>query len=247
MQWIGSREVAFILANAPDLPAPPADWLAKARTKIFQDPVDGADLSSYITAVSYNKASLTGNIFGPYTTNAKRPDGSWDLGEATGRIINAARAAGVVPGIKYFCVIFTDHRPAPAWAFYSSSGGSCYVDMIDGLGVIAMENLHVITQFGDLYGIPDSPDAFDVMACSCGTHPSSFTKIELGWVDPDTVITVPMGTPSRSITLHALGSSVDLSPTPNRAHGIMVPTSVSSHYYLIEARLRVDRYERTTP
>jgi len=90
MQWIGSREVAFILANASDLPAPPADWLAKARTKIFHDPVDGADLSSYITAVSHNKASLTGDIFGPYTTNAKRPDGSCDVGEATGRIINAA-------------------------------------------------------------------------------------------------------------------------------------------------------------
>jgi hypothetical protein len=247
MQWIGSREVGSLLANAPELPPPPTDWVAQAYAMIFEDPNNRADLASYISTVSYHKASLTGDIFGPFTTNAKRPDGSWDLGEATGRIVAAAQAAGGVQGIKNFCVIFTDH-PGPSWAFWApSGGGSCYVDMRSGLGVIAMENLHVIAAFGDLYGIPDSPGAFDVMDCACGTHPSAFTKIELGWLSPKAVVTIPPGTLSKSVTLHALGSPLALAPTPDRAHAIVAPVVPGLQYYIAEARLRVDKYEQNTP
>jgi hypothetical protein len=244
--WIGSREVAFVLASAPELPAPPPNWEAAARAKLFYDPATGADFRSYIRTVSYGKARLLGDVYGPYPVVAKRPDGSWDIGNAMDQAIAAAVATGLVGGVNYFCVVFTDH-PGPSWAFWSAGGGRCYVDMLDPLGVVAMENLHVLTQFGDLYGIADSPGGFDVMDCACGTHPSSFTKLSFGWLDPSEVVSIPAGTPSQSQTVHALSSPISTASTPGRAYVIKAPSASAQRYHLIEARLRTDIYERPTP
>jgi len=144
--WIGAKEVAFLLARAPELPAPPADWEDQARRKIFYDPVDRADLRSYVQTVSFGKARLVGDVYGPFQVTAKRADGSWDIGGAMDQAVAAATAGGQLAGISYFCVVFTDH-PGPSWAFWGSAGGRCYVDMLVPLGVLAMENLHVLTQF----------------------------------------------------------------------------------------------------
>jgi hypothetical protein len=65
------------------------------------------------------------------------------------------------------------------------------VDLGQPLGVWAMEVTHMVTRFGDLYGIPDSPGRYDVTDCSCGTHPSSYTKYALGWLDNTNSIDVP--------------------------------------------------------
>ncbi len=244
--WLGTKEVAFLLAHAPELPVPPADWEAQARRKIFYDPVDHADLRSYVKTVSFGKARLVGDVYGPFQVTAKRPDGSWHIGGAMEQAVAAATAGGQLSGVSYFCVIFTDH-PGPSWAFWGAAGGSCYVDMLDPLGVLAMENLHVLTQFADLYGIPDSPGAFDVMDCSCGTHPSVFTKLNLGWIDAGTVATVPASSGVASLTVHALSQPLSAASTPGRVHAIRLPSAASSGYYLVEARVRTDRYEAATP
>ena len=245
VQWIGSREVAFVLASAPELPPPPANWESQARAKLFYDPSSKGDFRSYIRTVSYGKARLLGDVYGPYAVTAKRPDGSWDIGNAMDQAISSAQSTGLVDGVNYFCVVFTDH-PGPSWAFWSAGGGRCYVDMLDSLGVIAMENLHVLTQFGDLYGIPNSPGGFDVMDCACGTHPSAFTKLSFGWLNPSDVITVAAGTPSHTRTLHALGSPLSAATTPGRAYVVKAPSASAQQYYLVEARLRVDQYESVT-
>ena len=242
--WIGSKEVAFLLAQAPELPAPPPNWEASARQRIFFDATNGADLRSYIRTVSYEKARLVGDVYGPFQVTAKRPDGSWDIGGAMDQAISAATANGALAGVAYFCVVFTDH-PGPSWAFWNS--GHCYVDMIAPLGVFAMENLHVLTKFGDLYGIPDSPGRFDVMDCACGTHPSAYTKLNFGWLDPATVATVASSSGINTLTLHALSSPISSAPTPGRVHAVKLPTPTASQYYLVEARLRTDRYESATP
>jgi hypothetical protein len=244
--WIGSREIAFILAEAPELPPPPTNWEAAARVKLFHDLATGGDFRTYIRTVSYGKARLLGDVYGPYTVVAQRLDGSWDIGNAMDQAISSAVATGLVGGVNYFCVVFTDH-PGPSWAFWSAAGGRCYVDMLDPLGVIAMENLHVLTQFGDLYGIADGPGGFDVMDCACGTHPSSFTKLNFGWLDPSEVVNVPAGTPTQSQTLHALSSPISAASTPGRAHAIKAPSASAQRYHLIEARLRTDAYESSTP
>src|SRR5215211_3019107 len=72
MTWIGSRDIAFVLAEVtggPGIPPPPPDWEAQARRRIFYDPDSGVDrsLRAYIRAVSYGMARLTGEVYGPYT------------------------------------------------------------------------------------------------------------------------------------------------------------------------------------
>ncbi|HET7091363.1 MAG TPA: hypothetical protein VFL17_22245 [Anaerolineae bacterium] len=262
MAWNGSREVAFILADVPDFPRPPAEWERRVRERTFYDPVTGADLRAFIRAVSYGRARLTGDIYGPFNVAlARNPDGSVHLGVTMDNAIRAAQ--GLIEGYLYACIVFTQ-SPGPAWAFWgyspgyfyspqhqqypstytSTITGTCYVDTDDPLGVWAMENLHAITQFGDLYGISDSPGAFDVMDCSCGTHPSSFTKSKLGWLDGSEVVVIPPGTPARTVTLQALGS-------PRRPGSVyaakLTSTTGSQRYFLVEARMRVDRYENATP
>jgi hypothetical protein len=244
--WIGAKEVAFLLAQAPELPAPPANWEARARERIFFDAVNASDLRSYISTVSYGKARLVGDVYGPYQVAAQRPDGSWDIGNAMDQAIAAATAGGQLAGVTYFCVVFTDH-PGPSWAFWGSGSGRCYVDMFDPLGVIAMENLHVLTEFPDLYGIPDSPGGFDVMDCSCGTHPSAYTKLNFGWLDAASVATVAPSSGAATLTLHALSSPLSTAPGPGRVHAIKLPSAAATQYYLVEARLRTDRYESSTP
>jgi hypothetical protein len=244
--WNGSREVAFVLARAKELPIPPADWEDQVRARAFFDPAAAADLRGYVRAASYGKARLVGDVYGPFDVTAKRANGSWDIGNAMDQAVDAAIATGTVTGVTYFCVVFTD-LPGPSHAFWNAGGGRCYVDMAAPPGVWAMENLHILTQFADLYGIPDSPGGFDVMDCACGTHPSAFTKANFGWLDPGAVTTVPPGKFSGQITLHALGSPLAQAPTPGRMHAIKVPAPTGQQYHLIEARLRVDQYEATTP
>jgi hypothetical protein len=121
----------------------------------------------------------------------------------------------------------------------------CQVHMEELVGVWAMEILHAITWFGDLYQTSEHPGGFDNMACSCGTHPSTFTKLQLGWLDPAQVVIVPAGE-QRVHTLHAVG--LVQPPPPGRVTAVRVPSkSSSARYFLAEARLRVDQYERTTP
>jgi len=232
--WIGAKEVAFLLAQA------------RARRKIFYDPVDGADLRSSVQAASIGTARLVGDVYGPYEVIAKRPDGSWDIGGSDQAVAAAATAGGQLAGISYVCVAFTDH-PCATRAFWGGAGGRCYVDMLVPLGVLAMENLQVLKQFPDLYGIPDRPGGFNVMDCCCGTHPSAFTKLSFGWIDPGTVATVSAGCGTANLPLQAVSQPLSSAPTPGRVHAVKVPAATGSGYHLIEARLRTDRYETTTP
>jgi hypothetical protein len=266
MSWIGSREIAFILAEVtggPGIPPPPPDWEALARSRIFYDPdaTSGVDLSlrAYIRAVSYGMARLTGEVYGPYTVPWDRNGCGWTMDNAiraAGRPDpdNAANRAtlasqGSITGYSYACIVYPG-GPCDGWAFWnvgpgayypgSTLTGACYVDMEAGLGIWAMENTHVVTGFGDLYGIPDSPGNFDNMACSCGTHPSSFTKMKMGWVNPRVIPVSPSDT---TVTLHALSRPLE----EGREHAVRIPSQSSLAYLLVEARLRTDPYERSTP
>ena len=51
------------------------------------------------------------------------------------------------------------------------------------VGVWAMELIHGLTGFGELYPFGGDMSGFDEMACSCGTHLSAYTKAAIGWLD----------------------------------------------------------------
>ncbi len=81
------------------------------------------------------------------------------------------------------------------------------------------------------------------MACRCGTHPSTFTKWKLGWLDPSDIVTAPAYTAS-TFTLHAL--ELLQPPPPGRVTAVRIPSTISQRYFLVEARLRIDPYDRPT-
>src|SRR4029453_7518465 len=113
--------------------------------------------------------------------------------------------------------------------------------MLEGVGVWAMEFMHSLTGFADLYPFGGNMGAFDEMACSCGTHPSAYTKAAIGWLDPAAVPQHPGGTGGDN--LHAGGV---LHPPPSgRAAAVRVGSQVP--YLMVEARRRVDQFDRGVP
>ena len=72
--------------------------------------------------------------------------------------------------------------------------------MREGVGVWAMELIHGLTGFGDLYPFGGDMGGFDEMACSCGTHPSAYTKAAIGWLDPAAIVAAPAARGSTSCT-----------------------------------------------
>ena len=70
--------------------------------------------------------------------------------------------------------------------------------MAEGVGVWAMELTHVLAYYMDLYTNDPANDlnTFDNMDCACGTHPTAYTKVQLGWLEPS------------AITRHTVASAV---------------------------------------
>jgi hypothetical protein len=235
----------------PYVPPPPdADWKRQVYEKVFNNPAGpGYDFRSYIRKASYGKADLVGDVYGPFNVRLQS-NRAWMLADAAVQAYNQ----GLIRGVKYACGIFT----APgAWAYWNSPTagtdliGTCYVgmpDLMGSVGAVAMENFHIVTEMDDLYrkdGRPDDgPHNYDVMHCSCGPHPSSFTKIRFGWFDSVDSITIPPNIKDETVSLHALASPL----VPNRIHTAKVETADPPKYFLIEARLREDDiYEKNTP
>lgn len=279
MKWVGTKEVAFILAkvNHSMVDQPPANWENDARKEIFFNPDStGFDRSfrAYIRSVSFGKARLGGEIFGPYDVPPKTySDGKIHLGDTMAEAIRIAgdpnkhdlsqenmaiRARqGLTHGFTHICVIFphnSSNDGSIAWmnwpsqgygnnAYYQNSNiyASCLIRMPDFLGIAVMENLHMLTEFLDLYGRPESPGDFDVMDCACGTHPSSFTKIQLGWIEGNDILTV--GSQDIEVTLQDLA----LPPQSGRYHTLKIPLRISSGYFLVEARLGGDPFDAGIP
>jgi hypothetical protein len=117
------------------------------------------------------------------------------------------------------------------------------VNLRENLGVWAMEVMHSLTAFADLYNTVPHLDRFDNMACSCGTHPSTHTKVELQWLSPSSVAT-KTGFGEDTFDLHAIG--LPQPPPPGRWMAVRIPASTGNNYFLVEARLRCDQYEADT-
>ena len=248
--WIGQRKMVVIpaIVNDPQYNPPPANWVDLIRQRLFYDPdpTTGLDrsLRSYIYTLSYGKAILEADVVNPVTVQP------CDINAA----IEACPSSHLY---EYACLVFTGGtHGCGGWAFWdylfpfnpprspNNLRNWCRVNMGEGLGVWCMEVLHMCTGFGDLYNTNPAPGNFDNMACSCGTHLSTFTKLKLGWLDPSSVPTATVGGGS-TFTLHAV--ALLQPPPPGRVAAVRIPSTISKRYFLVEARLRVDPYERATP
>src|SRR5437870_1676718 len=109
--------------------------------------------------------------------------------------------------------------------------------MVENLGTWAMETMHVLTGFADLYKFGGNMGAFDEMACACGTHPSAYTKAAIRWLD-DSAIARHTGR-VLGYELHAVG--LRQPPPLGRVTAVRIGSQVP--YLMVEARLMVDQFE----
>jgi hypothetical protein len=124
------------------------------------------------------------------------------------------------------------------------------VVMAESNGVWLMELIHGLTNFKDLYAFAndtDPPDrnigAFDEMSASSQTHPTAFTKNELGWLDTRHIgQTTIEELAERGLinTLPPISITVPPSQT-SQIYAIRIGDSVP--YIMIEARKKTDQFE----
>jgi hypothetical protein len=239
--WLGSRRIAFIPTFQTGIDTAPDDaYFTRMFARIFSDfdESTGVDrsLAAYIHTISYGKATLEGRLFPAAWSNDAR-----------------TREAGLnsLPpnhGYEYACVILPSgglNRTGFAWwddAPINGIRNSARVNMMEGLGTWAMEVLHMTTRVGDLYYTDPQLGRFDNMACSCGTHPTVHTKLLMGWIAGGLASHL-RGTTSQH-QLHAVG--LPTTPPPGRVIAVRIPARASLRHFIVEARFRVDPYERAT-
>jgi hypothetical protein len=113
--------------------------------------------------------------------------------------------------------------------------------MLEGVGVWAMEFMHSLTAFADLYPFGGNMRAFDEMHCSCGTHPSAYTKSAVGWLDASAIADNAGG--GVAYDLHSIGL---VQPPPSgRWAAVRIGSQVP--YLMVEARQKVDQFDHNVP
>ena len=253
--WIGNKKVLVIptIVTGSNLyNPPPPNWMEEINRRIYYDPHPdtGLDrsLRQYIHKISYGKALLTADISDPISVPAA-PDQSC----RTGAAIQTHPHSHLY---EFAMVIFTD-GPHPCGGMAAWGGlfqfsppragnilhGRTRFKMSDPVGVWAMELLHMTTGFGDLYFTNPNPGRFDEMACACGTHPTAYTKMSMGWINSSDM-PFAGNVLSQDFLLHAIG--LIQPPPPGRVSAVRISTDTPGKYFVIEARLFVDQFEKAT-
>jgi hypothetical protein len=249
MAWIGRKKLAFVPVYRPNARPPdqiPQDWVFQIERRIFYDPdpTTGADrsLRTYIHTVSSGLADLDALIWEMQTIDQQDvPPNALEgapgpFGETLGSWLR-------------------NHEKCDAAAIVmlggvgagTSAGFWCRFVMAEGVGTWAMEFMHSLTGFADLYPFGGNMGAFDQMACACGTHPSAFTKRAVQWLEPSAIRRHTEISPidgsrviNEGFTLYPVGL---IQPPPD---GFTTAVEIGSKvpYYLVEARKKVDQFDR---
>lgn len=237
MQWIGRKRIAFVPVirsrNHPPDVVPPdfADQILK-RVLYNPMPVTNADASlrGFIRAASSGRADLDAAVL---ATQISDTDDTLP-GEFEAALGDQLRSQGF------------DHA---AMVTLSGGGGTnggfwSRFRLNEGTGVWAMEILHGITRFPDLYHFDNDVDPadreigrFDEMAASALTHPTIFTKTHLGWADPE-------GTVQHNDSIASYNLQLGGLPQPP-AGGRVAAVKIGSGepHMLIEARAKNDPFD----
>ena len=236
--WLGMRRIAFIPVLDSNIDtSPPGDFREQVEGRVWfdPDPSTGVDrsLQRYIATISNGRAQLEPRVF-PVAS-----DGEDSVG-------TALRSLPDGHGYTLACAVMLSggpHRTGFAWWHASPVNGVrnfARVNLDEGLGVWAMEILHIATEFGDLYHTDPHLGDFDNMAGSGGTHPSAHTKLAMEWLDSGAVVTKHGGGES-TYDLHAIG--LPQPRPPGRRFAVRIPSQVGTNDFMVEARLRAGPYE----
>ena len=237
MTWIGRKRLALIPVHRPSARPPdnpvPADWAGDIMRRMIFDPnTAGMDrsLRTYIHTASSGLADLDAVVYPMQTIDAQDvpPDALESQMGAQLRAAGFDAAALVMLG-------------GPGAGTGLLGGYWARFVMLEDVGVWAMEFMHCLTGFGDLYTFGGNMGRFDEMAASSGSHPSAYTKVAIGWLAPATV-----AQPGSQVTTYDLHSIGLVQPPPS---GRVAAVRIGSQkpYLMIEARQKVDQFEGGTP
>jgi hypothetical protein len=242
MTWIGRKKLALIPVYRPNAHPPdqiPTNWNDDIlRRMLFDpDPQTGVDrsLRAYINAASSGRADLD-----PVIMPMQIVDRQDVLPDALEGQLGAQLRS---QGFDAAAIVMLGGLGAG-----STRGFWCRFVMLEGVGVWAMEFMHSLTGFADLYTLPGYSDfprgdmgAFDEMACSCGTHPSAYTKAAIGWIDGSTI--------ARHIgrTVNYDLHSVGLVQPPPSGRWAAVRIGSQVPYLMVEARQKIDEFDLNIP
>lgn len=241
--WLGRKRVAFVplfRSNAIPPDQIPANWETIILRRVLYDPrpeANGADrsLRAWVRAVSSGRADIDPIVLPMQTINRQNVlPGDLD-GTLGGPLRNQGMDAAVL--------VMLGDRPSGTNAGFWSR-----VVMVESNGVWLMELIHGLTSFKDLYNFGDDVDpsirkidSFDEMSASSQSHPTAFTKNELGWLD------------ASAFALHASASAeyklqhiaLAQPPLAGRAAAVRIGSDVP--YIMIEARKMTDQFEAGMP
>jgi PASTA domain-containing protein len=241
--WLGRKRVAFVPlfrshAAPPDLI--PTEWEAAIRRRVLFDPrreANGADrsLRAWLRAASSGRADIDPVVLPMQTIDKQAVEAT----ELEGTLGSQLRAQGMDAAV----LVMLGQRPSG-----TNSGFWSRVVMAESNGVWLMELIHGLTGFKDLYHFNNDVDpaarsigSFDEMAASSQTHPTAFTKNELGWLD------------AAAIRLHAGLSGeyelqhVSLSQPPAGDRVAALRIGDGFPYVMVEARKMTDQFEAGMP
>jgi hypothetical protein len=249
LPWVGVRRLAIVpVFNRHIDPPPSPDWIYQIRSRMFYDPdATGVDRSfqAYLHALSYGQAFVAGQIFPPVVADDDE--------------VNIPAMHSLPPGHGYTHMVavlphsFGTHRGGIAfWDFPPVNGITAWARVAlyedkqltqrQPIGVWAMEILHMVTEFGDLYNTQPNLGRYDVMAgAGASTHASAHTKIHMGWLPSSAFLTHTSGTTKANLQAISLPQPAP----PDRVTAILIPSKRNTHRFIAEARLAIDQYERS--
>ena len=241
--WLGRKRVAFVPVfrsrAAPPDQIPP-DWENAILRRVLYDPrpeANGADrsLRAWLRAVSSGLADIDPIVVSMQTVDKQAVEAN----ELEGALGKRLRDQGMDAAV----LVMLGGRGAG-----TNSGFWSRVVMLESNGVWLMELLHGLTGFKDLYSFANDSDpgerdigTFDEMSASSQTHPTAFTKNEMGWL------------PAAAIQLHS-GATVNyelqhISLTQPPAAGRVAAVRIGNGfpYVMVEARKMTDQFEAGLP
>lgn len=241
--WLGRKRVAFVplfrsVAAPPD--QIPPNWEDVIFRRVVYDPrreANGADRSmrAWLRTASSGLADIDPLVLSRQTIDqeAVAPN------ELEDRLGARLRDLGMDAAV----LVMLGGRPSGI-----NRGFWSRVVMVESNGVWLMELIHGLTGFADLYHFDndaDPPeraiDSFDEMSAFSQTHPTAFTKNELGWLD-SAAIRVHVGA-STDYELQHIGLAQP--PVAGRAAAVRIGDSFP--YVMVEARKMTDQFEAGMP
>ena len=241
MAWLGRKRIAFIPLHRPNAHPPddpvPADWPAEIMRRVYYDPnafgnLPDRSFRTYIHTVSSGLADLDATVLPMEVLDQQDVPPN----ALAGKLEAALRAQG----FNAAALVMLGQPPTGQGEL---NGFWARFDMSETLGTWSMELMHVLAAVDDLYPFAGNNNMleYDNMAGAGGTHPSSWTKRLIQWLDPS-AIAQHVG---RTIEYDLHAVSLPQPPPHDRVSGVQIGTTVP--FLMVEARIKADQFDGVIP